>query len=163
MKLLFKNIYSKIKKSIGRFFSLLAIVALGVGFFAGLRETSPNMLSTADEYYDKYNLMDFKIVSTMGLTNDDISSLTKLSNIKKVFPSYSLDVLSNGESIRIHAIEDVNQVKLIEGKMPKNDNECVADSHYYNIGDKITVERDNITDYIKTTEYTVVGTVESVM
>ena len=67
MKLLFRLSLRKIKKSLGRFLSILLIVALGVGFFAGLRESAPDILTTLDNYYDNTNLMDFKITSTTEL------------------------------------------------------------------------------------------------
>ncbi len=164
MKLLYKNTLLKIRKSIGRFFSLLLIVALGVGFFAGLRETSPNMLTTLDEYYDEQSLMDFKITSTMGLTDDDINALNGLEYVSKVIPSYSVDTLNNGESIRVHAMEkEVNKITLIDGRMPVNDNECVAEEGVYKIGDKIHLNRDGIEDYIENNEFLVVGTAKSSM
>ena len=71
--LIFKNTFIKIKKQLGRFISLVFIVALGSAFFAGVRETSSDMIKTMDEYYDESNLMDFRIVSTMGLTLDDLN------------------------------------------------------------------------------------------
>ena len=82
MRLLYKLSFVKMRKNIGRFLSILFIVALGVGFFAGLRETTPDIKSTLDQYYDEHQLMDFKIVSTMGLTEDDITSLKELTNVE---------------------------------------------------------------------------------
>lgn len=162
MKLLIKNSLKKIRKMIGRFLSVLFIVALGIGFFAGLRETAPDMLSTIDKYYDDTKLMDFKIVSTMGLTDDDVNSLEKLKNVSEVVPTFSIDVLSEGKAIRMHAIEEgVNNVTLISGKMPSNDTECLAEDGKYKIGDKIIVSKDNISDFVKNSEYTVVGTINS--
>ena len=118
MKLLLKDSLLKIKKTIGRFLSVLLIVALGIGFFAGLRETAPDILLTLDSYYDENNLMDFQIVSTMGLTEDDLASLKELEYVEKVVPSYSVDALVEGEAIRIHALEDeINQVSLVEGTL----------------------------------------------
>ena len=73
--LIFKNSFRKIWKSKGRFLSLILIVILGTSFFAGVRETASDMIKTLDNYYDETNLYDFKIVSTMGLTDDDIKSL----------------------------------------------------------------------------------------
>ena len=163
MKLLFKNIFVKIKKARGRFLSLLFITALGVGFFTGLRETAPNMLETADSYYDKYKLMDFKITSTMGLTETDISALKKIKEVETVVPSYSLDVLVNGESIRLHALEDINIPDIIDGRLPIKNNECIADSHYFKIGDKIKIEHEKETEYLKNNEFIVVGTADSVL
>ena len=163
MFVLLKNTFIKVKKSFGRFISLLMIVALGVGFFAGIRASSPDVISTIDTYYDEYNLMDFKIVSTMGLTNYDVEELEKLEYVDKVVPSYSLDALSNGEAIKIHSIEnDINQVTLIDGRMPENSSECIADSKYYNVGDIITLSTD-VSDTLKNNTYTVVGTCDSVL
>ena len=162
MKLLFKNSFKKVRKSIGRFLSVLFIVALGVGFFAGLRETSPDMISTIDKYYDNTNLMDFKIISTKGLTKDDVSSLKKLDNTYMVVPSYSIDVLSEGKAVRMHAIEnEINTLDLISGKMPVNENECLAEDGKYQIGDTITVSADNLNNNIKNNKYKVVGLIHS--
>lgn len=163
MFVLLKNTFIKVKKSFGRFISLLMIVALGVGFFAGIRATTPDVISTIDTYYDEYNLMDFKIVSTMGLTDYDVEELQKLEHVDKVVPSYSLDVLSDGEAIKIHALEnEINQVTLIDGKMPENSSECIADSQHYNIGDVINISTD-VNDSLKNNTYTVVGTCNSVL
>ena len=112
MRLLYKLSFQKMRKNIGRFLSVLFIVALGVGFFAGLRETTPDIQTTLDNYYDEHNLMDFKIISTGGLNEDDVSSLKALENIQKVIPSYSVDTLINGEEVRVHAIEEGRHILL---------------------------------------------------
>ena len=162
MLLLFKSTLFKIKKSMGRFLSVVLIVALGTGFFAGLREASPDMLHTVDKYYDNSVLMDYKITSTMGLTDDDINSLKELKNVSKVVPSYSLDVLSNGEAIRLHAIEnDVNKVILKEGRLPKNENECLGDASYFKLGQSPTFEKENLNDFIKISSCKIVGLIDS--
>ena len=115
MRLLLKNTFKKINNSIGRFLSIMFIIALGISIFIGLRESTAGMLYTADNYFDENNLMDFKVTSTYGLNSDDVKSLEKLTNADKVIPTYSVDVISNGASIRIHAIEsDVNNVILVE-------------------------------------------------
>ena len=100
--LLFKNSFIKIRKSLGRFFSLIFIVALGSAFFAGVRETSSDMIRTTDAYYDEYALMDFRIVSTMGLTEDDVASLQDLSNLHKVVPGYSFETVVGGHETEIY-------------------------------------------------------------
>ena len=129
MRLLYKLSFTKMRKNIGRFLSVLFIVALGVGFFAGLRETTPDIESTLDSYYDDHNLMDFKIVSTGGLTEDDVNSLKELEYVEKVIPSFSVDTLIDGEEVRVHAIEeDINNVALKEGRMPEEESECIADA-----------------------------------
>lgn len=164
MKLLFKNTFKKIIKSFGRFLSIMFIIALGISVFMGLHESTASMLYTADDYYDENNLMDFKITSTHGITEDDIISLKSLSNAKLVIPSYSIDVISNGESIRIHALEeDINNVTLISGRMPKNNKECLADSSKYKLKDTITFEADNLSDILSVSQCKVVGLVKSVL
>ncbi|NLC48438.1 MAG: FtsX-like permease family protein [Tenericutes bacterium] len=164
MKLLLKNTIRKIKKSFGRFLSIMFIIALGISVFMGLRESTAGMLYTADNYYDEHNLMDFKIVSTHGFTKDDITSIKRLVNIKNVIPSYSIDVLNNGESIRVHAIEEnINNVILVEGNMPNNNNECVADYYKFKLNDTVTFENDDLEDILSVSKCKVVGLIKSVL
>lgn len=164
MKLLIKNTLKKIKKSFGRFFSITLIIALGISVFIGLREATASMLYTADNYYDENNLMDFKISSTYGLNDDDVNSINKLKNVSLVVPTYSLDVLNNGMSIRIHAIEEnINNVSLIEGHMPKNNNECVADYFEYKIGDTISFEVNDLNEFLLIDKCKVTGLIKSVL
>lgn len=163
--LLYKNTLLKIKKSLGRYLSLLIIVMVGVGFYAGIQMTAPNIISVADSYYKDYKLMDFKIVSSMGLTDGDVDAFKHLDGVISVIASYSLDVQSRGKVIRVHAIEDnVNIVKLTQGQMPLLDTECVADSRHYSMGDVIEITgEDVVDDEIKNTVFTVVGLVDSVL
>lgn len=164
MRLLLKSTLKKIKKSIERFLSIMLIIALGISIFIGLRESNVEMLFTADYYYDKNNLMDFKVTSTYGLNDEDIIALQELKNVQEVVPSYSVDVISNGESIRVHAIEqNMNNVTLVNGKMPKSNNECVADYSKYKIGDMISFTKNNKTDILLIQECKVTGTVKSVL
>lgn len=161
MMLLYKNTLIKIKRSLGRFISLFMIMLVGVGFFAGIRESTPDIIHSLSQYANSQNLMDFEIVSTMGLTDDDVGALTSLKNISAVTPSYSLDVLSHGKTVRVQAIEkSVNTVKLIKGRMPENGTECLADDRYYKLGDKIDITS-NVSGKLKNTTYTVSGTVKS--
>ena len=162
MRLLYKLSFTKMRKNIGRFLSVLFIVALGVGFFAGLRETTPDIESTLDSYYDDHNLMDFKIISTGGLTEDDVNSLKELEYVEKVIPSFSVDTLIDGEEVRVHAIEeDINNVALKEGRMPEEESECIADATHYQIGDKLTITKLSGDGILKTLEYDVVGLADS--
>lgn len=162
MRLLYKLSFKKMQKNIGRFLSVLFIVALGVGFFAGLRETTPDIQTTLDNYYDDHNLMDFRIVSTGGLTEGDVASLKELEHIDKVIPSYSVDALIDGEEVRIHAIlPEINNVALENGRMPEANNECVADATKYNIGDTLTITSLSVEGILQTNEFTVVGLADS--
>lgn len=161
MKLLFKNTIKKIRKSTGRFFSIMVIIALGVSFFIGLRESTPGILYTVDNYYDKHNLMDFKIISTKGLTSGDVEALKELKNAKIVIPSLSVDVLDRGSAIRVHSLEkEMNNLELVEGKEISNPDECIADYKKYSVGD--TIEFSNDTEkMLKNKSCKVVGIAKS--
>ena len=162
MKLILKQTVKAIKSNLGRFLSIFFIVLLGAGFFAGIRSASNDMILTADKYYDDYNLMDFKISSTYGLTKDDVKSLEDLKNIDKVVPTYSIDTFNNKDVLRVHAInEDINNLMLTSGRMPEKDNECVAEDGTYKIGDTITLSGNNVEESLKNTKYKVVGLVNS--
>ena len=162
MRLILKSTIRKIKKSFGRFLSVLLIVSLGIGFFAGLRETFPTMINTIEKYYDNHYYSDVKIVSSLGLTENDVESLKKLNYIDKVIPSYSSDVLIDGYSIRIHALEsEINLVKIIKGKYPKNINECLADATVFKLNQNLTFLGSE-TKYLNTSSCKVVGLVDSV-
>lgn len=161
--MLYKNILMKIRRSFGRYISILIIVLVGVGFCSGILATSPNIIKTGDEYFKEQNLMNFKIVSTLGLTEDDVKAIESLEEVKDVYPSYSLDVLNEGKPIRVHAFEkSINEPLLVDGRLPEKGNECVGDSKTYNIGDKITITSD-VSEDMKNLEFTVVGTVDSVL
>ena len=160
--MLYKNSIKKIKRSFGRYFSLLIIIFLGVGFYSGIQGFAPNMESTANNYYNDFNLLDFKIVSTVGLTDDDIKMISTIDKIEKVISSYSIDALAGDKSIRIHSIEDINKINLISGKIPNNNDECLADEKEYKIGDIITITS-NVDDILISKKYEVVGTMKSVL
>ncbi len=156
--LIFKNSFRKIWKSKGRFLSLILIVILGTSFFAGVRETASDMIKTLDNYYDETNLYDFKIVSTMGLTDDDISSLEEIKGIEEVEGTYSFDTLIDGNAVKISALSDISKVTLVKGRMPKSNNECLGEAEKYKIGDTIKIEGDT---YLKNNTCKIVGTVNS--
>lgn len=161
MKLLFKNAFLKVRKSFGRFLSLLLIVALGLGFFAGLRETAPDMLYTANHYYQESKLMDAKIVSTMGLDESDVTELKELSDLSQVVPSYSKEILANKEVVTVHSLEEtINQVTLTKGRMPKNNDECLGEDGHYKIGQIVEFDASEQENFKKTT-CKIVGTVTS--
>ena len=156
--LIFKNSFRKIWKSKGRFLSLILIVILGTSFFAGVRETATDMIRTLDNYYDETNLYDFKIVSTMGLTDDDISSLKDIKGIKEVEGSYSFDTLMDGNAVKVSALSDISKVTLVDGIMPENNTECLSLEGYFEIGDTITIDDDT---YLNNNTCKIVGTVNS--
>lgn len=156
--LIFKNSFRKIWKSRGRFLSLILIVILGTSFFAGVRETASDMIKTLDNYYDETKLYDFKIVSTMGLTDNDIVSLEEIEGIKEVEGTYSFDTLIDGNAVKVSALSDISKVTLVNGRMPKNNNECLGEENEFKTGDTITIEDDT---YLKSSTCKVVGTINS--
>lgn len=155
---LLKNSIKKTYKNVGRYISIILIIALGVSVFMGLYESTAGMLYTTDKYYDDNNLMDYKIISSYGLTDGDVNALKELEYINKVIPSYSVDILNKGDSIRVHALEyEMNNVVLTKGRMPKNKTECVGDFDYFKIGEQINFKN----EYIHTTKCKIVGLITS--
>ena len=90
---LLKDTWREIRHSMGRFISIFTIILLGVSFFAGLRAAGPDMENTADQYFDEQNLMDFRLVSTFGIDENDITAVQNADSVEQVMPGYSLDVL----------------------------------------------------------------------
>lgn len=172
-KSLFKNSIREIGQSIGRYLAILAIVALGVGFFAGLQVTKDAMVKTADKYYSEKNFFDFRLISTLGLYDEDIEEISKESFIKDIEGTWSTDVLvSNPDNsisaAKLHAIpEKINLITVTSGRVPENETECLVDSRWYSeadIGKKISLSdgnKEDTLDMIKETEYTVTGLCKS--
>ena len=108
------------------------------------------MIRTMDEYYDETNLMDYRIVSTMGLTEDDLTALKNLDNAEFVEANYTYETVIDGDATKIYGItHDINNVILVDGKMPEEDNECLVLDGSYNIGDTIIIEDEDYGDYLK--------------
>ena len=161
----------EIKKSKKRFFSLCILSILGVSFFVGMKISGPTMLKSLDEYYDNNKMYDLKVISTLGLVDEDIDEIKKLSNEFKVVGSHTKDALFNdGEHeavLRLHEInEDINNIIITEGRMPQNYNEIVVEDGIisktnYKIGDKIKLDLEDDDNDIKTNELEIVGIVLS--
>ena len=158
--MLLKNAAIKVKKSFGRFLSLLIIVAVGVGFFSGIRASAPDITASVDDYYREMSLFDFQIISTLGLTQEDVEAIEALPLADTVAPGHFIDVLSDGQAIRVHSISaDSCQIQLVEGNMPVKAGECLADAEKYHVGDRIPIE--GAEEELKHGEYIVAGTVHS--
>ena len=84
-----KNVFRQIKNTWNRFIAIFGIVALGVGFFAGLKATTPVMKMSADAYYDDCGFMDLRILSTMGLTQEDVDAIQNTEGIEELYASFS--------------------------------------------------------------------------
>ena len=164
---LLTNTLRTIKKTFPRFLSLIIMSLLGVLVFVGLTATSPDMVATIDKYFDKYNTYDINVVSSMGLTDKDISSLQKITNIQDIEGSYSEDVLVKKDDVeyvlKVSSLPTkINTLHIITGRLPENDTEIVVEENFltnldYKLNDKITLNSDNF----KEKEVTIVGTVSS--
>ena len=164
---LHKDFWMEIRKSRARFISIFCIVALGVAFFSGIQAASPDMRLSGDAYYNESKLMDLKIVGTMGLTKDDVEAVKKLDGIDTVEGAYSTDVIcGENETQKVLHIEslnqDVNQLRVTEGRLPEVSGECFLDSAFasnqgYEIGDTILMRQDGDNKLLKTESYTIVG------
>ncbi len=174
----FKDVVRDIKKSKGRFFSIFAIIALGVAFFSGVKVAPIDMKKTADKYYDDNNFMDLTLYSTLGFTDEDIESIKKVNGVEDVFATYSLDVITKVGSSEVVVklmglpLDDsnyVNKYTLVDGRLPENSYECVIEEGKINnldisIGSKIKLESgssEDLSESLENTEYEVVGKVQT--
>ena len=173
-KALLKDTFKEITKTYKRFISILLMALLGVGFFAGLRASSPDMVDSIDSYYKNQNVYDIQVMSTLGLTNDDINAISQIENVESVYGTYSRDgiIKTNEKEIvsKILCIDDVNIPVLVEGNMPQNANECVVERSFLigtdkKIGDYIEIETEKTegeeNEYLKNKNLKIVGVVDS--
>lgn len=173
-KALRKDFYMEIRKSMGRFLSIFFIVAIGCAFFAGIRSSEPDMRYSGDAYFDRKNLMDLQVISTMGLTDEDVEAIEKLDGIEKAEAGYSVDALcTEGDNqIVMHVMSllpSMNQVQVENGRLPEKSDECVVDADFLSkstlkIGDRVTLSSGTdkpVTDSLKEGTFTIVGSVSS--
>ena len=172
MKPTSKDFYMEIRKSPGRFLSILFIVALGVAFFSGIRASEPDMRLTGDAYFDESNLMDIKALSTYGVTQDDVNAISKIDGVEHAEGAYSADFMQIVDKKQkvLHVIslqDEMNQVKLSDGRMPQKAGECLADQDAgYKVGDTIKLRSgtsDEVIDTLTTDTLKVVGLCSSPM
>lgn len=172
MKPTHKDFYMEIRKSPGRFLSILFIVALGVAFFSGIRASEPDMRLTGDTYFDESNLMDIKALSTYGVTQDDVDAILKIDGVEHAEGAYSADFMQIVDKKQkvLHVIslqDEMNQVKLSDGRMPQKAGECLADQDAgYKVGDTIKLRSgtsDEVIDTLTTDTLKVVGLCSSPM
>ncbi len=173
-KALRKDFYMEIRRSTGRFMSIFFIVAIGCAFFSGIRASEPDMRYSGDTYFDNRNMMDIQVISTLGLTDDDLQAIEDVDGVDAAEGGYSVDVLSSegDNQIAVHVMSllpTMNKVQLEDGRLPEAEDECAVDVDYLNesslkIGDKITLSSgsdDKVTDTLKTDTFTITGAVSS--
>ncbi|MGN0658520.1 MAG: FtsX-like permease family protein [Emergencia sp.] len=169
-----KSTFREIRSSLGRYIAILAIVALGVGFFSGLKVTREAMITTAGDYLSESSFFDYQIMSSLGWEQEDVDALAQEDHVTAAEGSISTDVLFCDETggsdrvLKLHSItEDVNTLQLQEGRMPEKADECVVDYKLFSenpVGKTIIISEgnsDDTLDMLKYREYTITGTVNS--
>ncbi len=162
----------EIKGSFGRYVAILAIIALGVGFFSGIKITKEAMVKTISDFYDEKNFYDLHLLSTLGYTEENVEAFGSEEDVSYAEGSYIFDVIYEGigdseEVLKTFSMpENVNGIELSEGRLPENENECVVDAKMSDIeiGDTISMTDDNSEDTLDSfanKEFTVVGKVYS--
>ena len=174
-KVFHKNVLRLIKSTKGRFFSLSAIVSIGVAFFIGVSASAPMMAASVDYYDDSYDLKDFTIYSNYGFKEDDIAALNKVDSVSTVEPGYFVDEIATSDEgsqlVRIHSYDSthtINRFKLVEGRMPQNDHEVVAErsgniKSGFEVGDtvKLSLPDGSRSGILPVQEVTVVGVIDT--
>ena len=174
-KVFHKNVFRLIKSTKGRFFSLSAIVSIGVAFFIGVSASAPMMAASVDSYDDSYDLKDFTIYSNYGFQEDDIEALKKVDSVRTVEPAYFADEIATDSKgtqlVRIHSYDSshtINRFKLVEGRMPENDHEVVAERNGniksgFEVGDtvKLSLPDGSRSGVLPVQEVTVVGVIDT--
>lgn len=168
-----KTTVREIGHSLGRYLAMMAIIALGVGFFSGLKAIKPAMIDMANRYFKEEQLFDLRLLSTLGFQKEDVEAFGSNEQVRAVEGAVSTDALfvneqGNESVIKVHSLpESINGILLKEGRMPQNTEECVIDANLYSgdqIGQKIRLSENNDEDTLslfKAGEYTIVGTVYS--
>ncbi len=169
-KSLRKDFRREIKKSFSRFISILLIVTLGVAFYSGIRSSMPAMQMTADSVYDKENLMDIRVVGTLGLTENDLKAISEIEGVEFAEGAYTTDFLClvNSKELVTKVIatpEKLNDIIVKEGRYPEKYNECVVSREFLEasglaVGDSVTLQtgtEDSVFDTLAAETYEIVG------
>lgn len=158
----------EVRHTYSRFLSILLLSALAVAFLVGLRATAPDMEYTADNYYDSHHLMDGYVMSTMGLTQEDLQALSQADGVDQVEGAWSVDATAVDSIVSMRSMpEELNLLNVVEGRLPQQADECVTEQMLLTalgleIGDTLTVTLDEADqDSLTRTSYTIVGTVQS--
>ena len=168
-----KSTFREIKSSFGRYIAILLIIALGVGFFAGLKVTDKAMVQTANDYLGTLYFYDYRLVSTLGFDEGTADLLLKEEGVLATEGAKSADILiikpsGTENTVKTMSVpEKVNLIDLTEGRMPEQSNECLVDERIFgseSIGENIILSQSNEKDDLgkfKYREYTIVGLVRS--
>lgn len=172
-----KNILRDLKSNLSRFLSLFGIVLLGAMMLTGLMSFAPSMRKAGDKYFDQQNVFDIRVLSTLGLSEDDVSAIAAVNGVEAVMPVKSLDTEAHWDGdaqtvvVQLQQLqadpealtaENMNRLRLLSGRLPEKAGECVV--HVLGHGDAVplgsTLTLPEDTSGVETTTYTVVGTVQ---
>ena len=168
-----KTTLREIRQSFGRYFAIVAIVALGVGLFSGLKVTKSAMVKSAQQYFDQTNLYDIRLVSTIGFDTDTAKHLSRRERIIDAEGAISVDVLMQNDEgeesvLMVHSLmEEQNQPVIVHGRLPQSPDECVVDALSFgedSIGAVLTLSSNNDEDtdeMFLQKSFRIVGTVNS--
>jgi len=166
---LMRSTLREIRQSLGRYLAILAIVGLGVGFFAGLRMCEPDMKATGISYLDTYRLYDLRLISTLGFTEEDVAYFSELEGVDTAAGSIYTEFLWRTDAdtelvLMAHALTPgVNEPELTAGRLPGSPGECLGDGRLFSpeqLGTTIRVAPSNDEDtreLFSRDEYTLVG------
>ena len=163
------NLKYLIKTNIKSFISIMILTMLGVGFFIGMKSAVPNLKYTIEYYYNKNNVYDLDLSSSVGFTKEDIKKLSTITSIKKIEGGIYRDFLIKGNNddyvLRVHTYNDkkdkINQIELLKGSLPKKNNEIVIENNLfkaqsYKLGDIIQLKN----DLLQEENYKIVGVIK---
>lgn len=168
-----KTTFREIKQSLGRYLAILTIISLGVGFFAGLKETRDTMVTSAGEYLNGLQLYDYRLLSTLGFEKEAVETLAQKEGVRAVEGAVSADILyiddaGNENVLKAHSLTNiVNGTVLTAGRMPESASECVVDNLLFDesaIGTQLVISENNTEedlDHFAFREYTITGLVQS--
>ena len=169
-----KNVRQTILKSLGRYIAIVAIIALGAGMFVGLLSTKTDMIATAQKYLDEQNMFDLRLLSTYGWSKEDVAKIAQMKGIADSEGSITIDAFARLDQpdeasvYRLHSIpETINQVYLLDGRMPEKPNECLVDGYHLDksiLGAQFVISTDNDEGTLESLNehtFTVVGTINS--
>ena len=174
-KAIWKDTFREITKSKMRFLAILTIILLGVAFYVGISATGPDMIATSDEYFKSLELMDYRVQSTYGLTDEDIETLEDSEDFK-VQSHYAYDfMLEDASTIRLYSLDptngqEINKYHVLDGRLPEKPGEIALDHKKHlregtKVGDTITLDADESAgdpdEYLKQNSFEVVGLVNS--
>ena len=179
----YRDLFREIRKSFGRYFSIMLIVALGCGFFSGIKATMPDMVDSAKEYFDENNLMDYRLMSSIGIKFEDVDAVRKAEGVSGAAPGYAKDVFYNydnkscvlkvmsySNTIKPDSNNYLNSPVVLEGRLPEKSGECVVEKKLsspstFVVGNTLKLEsayeNEDILSTFKTDTYEIVGIITS--